>query len=279
MHQITENIYVETSYLAPNVGCISTSEGCVLIDSPFLPEDAKNWYKNIMDLHKEGIAYLISTDHHFDHILGNCYLSRKTIAHRTAYRGFQYYLDSANLKKEIGMFFPDYLEKWEDEFSQVEIILPQIVFSDALTLHLGNTEIRLKFVGGHSAATILIHIPSEGVLFAGDNIDNELHPAMGGARFDVWLKVLEEIEKMDLEVIVPGHGAVGNKRLATKQRQYFEEMIGYTRTHKAAGMNAEEASQKTAEHMLSYLPVSGEQIHLYREMLSNGAKQMFAQIQ
>lgn len=278
MQKITEGIYVETGYLAPNVGCIVTKEGSVLVDSPFLPREAQNWFQQISGLTKNGIAYLINTDHHFDHILGNCYLTRKTIAHRTARKGFKYYLDLNNLKKETGQFFPGYLEKWEDNFGKVEIILPQIVFSDELILYLGDMEIQLKFVGGHSPATILIYVPSKAVLFAGDNIENARHPAMFNAKFISWLNLLKEIERMDVEVIIPGHGPVGNRELAGRQRQYFEEMMGYTRSLKVAGTIKEEASERVAEYMLSYLPQPDGEIDLYREMLRGGAKRMFAEI-
>jgi cyclase len=278
MQKITDNIYIETNYLCPNVGCILTGEGAVLVDSPFLPGEAKDWNKTICTLSNKNIAYLINTDHHFDHMLGNCYLTRKTIAHRTGRRGFQYYLDPINLKKEIGMFFPEYLEKWEDLFAQVEIILPQIVFSEELNLYLDDMEIQLKFVGGHSPATIWIYIPSEGVLFAGDNIENSRHPAMVFARFDTWIDLLRKVEEMKVEIIIPGHGLVGGRELATRQRQYLEEMLGLTKSLKSAGMSKEDMAPKVAEHMLAYLPVPEENLQVNRLIIMNGAMRMFDQI-
>lgn len=278
MQKITDNIYIETNYLCPNVGCILTGGGAVLVDSPFLPHEAIDWNKKICALSEGNIAYLINTDHHFDHMLGNCQFTRKTIAHRVGRRGFQFYLNPTNLQKEIGMFFPEYLEKWEDLFAKVEILLPQITFSEELNLYLGDMEIQLKFVGGHSPATIGIYIPSEAVLFAGDNIENSRHPAMVFARFDAWIDMLRKVEEMKVETIIPGHGPVGGRELATRQREYLEEMLGFTRSLKFAGRSKEDMAPKVAEHMLSYLPGPEEHLQLNRLIIMNGAMRMFDQV-
>lgn len=279
MQKVTPHIYAETDYFTPNVGFIVTEEGAVLVDSPFLPRDARHWFGEINRVTDRGIAYLINTDHHFDHMLGNCFLTRNVITHRTARKGFEYYLASEkNLKKDIGMFWPQFLENWEKDFAHVEVVLPRIIFNDEMRLYLGGTEIQLMFVGGHSPATILIYVPGEGVLFAGDDIENDRHPAMTSARFGAWLDAVKRVERMDVEIIIPGHGAVGNKALATKQRLYIEEMMGYARRLKEEGRGREDVVRSTTDHMLSYLPVTYEDPAITRGHLLHGAKRLFDQI-
>jgi cyclase len=273
-----KDIYVETRYLAPNVGCVVTGGGCILIDSPFLPDEAQHWCREVNKLSENGIAYLINTDHHFDHMMGNCFLSTRVIAHKVAYRGFKYYQNRRNLMSESNMFFPKYKENWEEYFGKVEIHMPQIVFLDELSLYLEGTEVQTKFVGGHSPATIFIYIPSMKVLFSGDNIENGRHPAMVYSRFDVWINALKTIEGMEVDIIVPGHGPVGQRDIATKQRQYFEEMVRYGKSLKAEGINREEFGTRIAKHMLDYLaPPKGEEDRS-RELVRNGARRLFDQL-
>jgi glyoxylase-like metal-dependent hydrolase (beta-lactamase superfamily II) len=278
MQQIAHNIYAETEFLAPNVGCISTSAGAVLIDSPFLPTDAKHWGRQVGKLTKKNIAYLINTHCHFDHMLGNCFLTRRTIAHYNAFRGFEYYLNQNNLKKDVGMFWPEYLEKWEALFGEVEVIFPQIQFSDELSLFLGDVEVQVKAVGGHSSDSLWVYMPSAKVLFAGDLLENERHPGMVNAKFTTLLEVLRGIEKMEVDVVVPGHGPVGDKGVVTRQREYFEEMLGYVKKLKDNGGDKEETAHKVAEHMLSYLPSPEKEVEFNRNIVLYGAKRAFDQV-
>lgn len=278
MKEIRKNIFVETDYLAPNVGCIVSEKGAVLIESPFLPKDARHWKHILEDNGVRNSAYIINTHCHFDHMLGNCFLDGKVIGHKTARKGFEFYTDVNNLRRDIGMFFPQYLEDWQGNFGDVEIVFPEIEISQEVTLCLGDTEIHIESVGGHSIDSLLVYIPSEKVVFAGDLLENSRHPGMTNANFDALLKVLRRIEQMNVDTVVPGHGPVGDLNVVVRQRQYFEEMISLTKSLKEAGKSVEAVAQKVAEHMLSYLPpIKGEE-EINRNMVAVGARRMFKQV-
>jgi len=279
MKQITESVYVETGYRMPNVGCILTEQGAVLVDSPFLPAEAKDWRSKVDRLTDKGVACIVNTDWHFDHILGNCFLSEKVIVHRRNWRGFLYYQDRANIINDIKMFFLEEVSQWEKELEAVLVPLPQVTFSDELDLRFREQTIQLKLVGGHTPGTIWIYYPEEKVLFTGDNIENKRHPAMGGAKFDAWLTLLREAEEMDVDYIVPGHGEIGDKSLATNYRKYFEDMQECLREFKSQGMDKETTSEKIADYLInSYVypeaEVAGE---FLRKVLKTGAGRMFDQ--
>jgi cyclase len=278
MQQISNVIYTETGYMAPNVGFISTKEGAILVDSPFLPEDSKEWSQTITKINEKGITYLINTHCHFDHMLGNCFLTQRTIAHKNAPRGFRFYLDEKNLKRDVAMFWPEYLKSWEGRFGKVKIIIPQITFSDELNLYLGGTEVQLRFAGGHSSDSILIYIPSEKVLFAGDILENNCHPGMVSARFDPWVSILRNIEEMEVETIVPGHGEVGGRGMATRQLNYFEEMLESIKQMKTEGIKKEEVAQRMVARMLAYLPRPDEEEDYNRRLITYGVLRAFDQV-
>ncbi|MDH5459071.1 MAG: hypothetical protein OEY26_10165, partial [Nitrospinota bacterium] len=47
---------------------------------------------------------------------------------------------------------------------------------------------------------------------------------MGDSTTDSWIKALAEMENLDAEVIVPGHGPVGGKPLVTQMKHYLMEL-------------------------------------------------------
>ncbi|MFH1242285.1 MAG: MBL fold metallo-hydrolase [Pseudomonadota bacterium] len=69
MERVRDNIYVETDFVGCNLGFVVTSKGIVMIDTPQKPTDALEWKKEIQK-HGE-VIYIINTDHHQDHALGN----------------------------------------------------------------------------------------------------------------------------------------------------------------------------------------------------------------
>jgi cyclase len=71
MGNVTENVFAETHIRGCNPGYVVTSESVVVIDTPQLPTYA---VKMRQEVEKRGpIRYLINTEHHVDHIVGNYY--------------------------------------------------------------------------------------------------------------------------------------------------------------------------------------------------------------
>jgi len=276
--KITEDFYVSTDYIAPNVAVLRTQEGLVFFDSPCLPKDAMDWLRQVKKIFREDIAYLINTDHHFDHMMGNFFLTRRTIAQETAVRGFHYYAKKENLEREFKLFFPREWEGCRKEIAEIEVIIPQIIFKKTLTLKMGNKSIILNFVGGHSPGTISIYIPEDKILIAGDNIENGMHPTMGGARFQDCVKLLREMEDLDINHIIPGHGEVGDKSLVSKERKYFEEYIRSAEGLIKNGLSLGEMIPRITEHMMKYLPVDENKKELCRMILDQGIKVLYKQL-
>ena len=89
--------------------------------------------------------------------------------------------------------------------------VPQVTFSDNLTIELGGTVVELSHVGrNHSDNSVVMRFPAERVLFAVDFIPvNELpfRDFPDGWMPD-WIDSLKRVEAMDFDVLAPGHGPV-----------------------------------------------------------------------
>lgn len=279
IEKITEDLCVCTDYLTPNVSALRTQEGLVLFDSPCLPKDAMDWSGKLKKMFKKDIAYLINTHHHFDHIMGNCFLTRRVIAQEVGARGFHYYYrNQESLGNEFKQFFPQEWKECRKELSRIEVIIPQIVFKNSLTLSMGDKNIILKYVGGHCPGAISIYIPEEKVLIAGDNIENGRHPMMGFARYKDCLNLLKEMEELDIRYVIPGHGKIGDKSLVNKQTKYFEEYIRTVKDLLKKKVSLEEMIPRVTDHMMKYLPEDENPEQKSRMLLNQGVKVLYEQL-
>ena len=102
----------------------------------------------------------------------------------------------------------------------------------------------MTFVGGHSSASIVIYVPEDRVLFAGDNIVTGQLPFTANCRFGPWIELLRHIEEMEIDTIVPGHGDICGPEVTRKIRLYFEEMRDRVRSLVDAGVPKAEVLQR-----------------------------------
>lgn len=206
MREIASGVYFEDSFISGNIGCITSGEGAILIDSPMVPRDAWSWLKRIASVTDQGIAFLINTDYRIERVLGNCFFpTTATVAHEAAWSQMQRYDHS---------FLQRYISRQRQCFSglasdlaKARIVLPELALTSDLTLHKGSRALRVLHAGGHTPASIMVHLPEERILFTGDVVVVSQHPALDQADTPQWLQALEAIRKMErVDVIVPGHG-------------------------------------------------------------------------
>jgi cyclase len=272
MKRVTDSIHVETGFRGANVGCVLTEQGAVLIDTPMLPEEARQLQDELGRIGSGEIAYIVYSHQHFDHVMGSAFLTRKTIACRAAVSGIQYLVE--NLEKEVALIFPDLYEERPGVFRGWEIVMPQISFSRELSLHMGNKSLELAFVGGHSSASILVTVPEERVLFTGDNLVTGMLPVTANCRFDTWIDLLRKVEDMEVDTIVPGHGDPCGKEQVRRVRVYFEAMRDRVRPLVASGATREDVARVIDLRDASPVPLTEEMMPQVRFDVSR----MFDQI-
>ena len=244
MQTYKQRIIVETEYVGANVSCISTKKGLVLIDSPFFSKDAKEWARRIREQTGQDIAYLINTDHHYDHVMGNAFLTDNVICHSTAAKGLSYLRNKQVLREVIQEAFPDYMDEIESDIDKLDIVSPLVTFDKRMTLDMGDATIILEFVGGHSPGTILIYLVEDKAIFTGDNVEAQF-PYFGQTRFKAWKETLWKILSMDIDVVVPGHGPVGGREMVEKYASFFEKLEEEVRDFDLKGLTIEEMAEKS----------------------------------
>jgi glyoxylase-like metal-dependent hydrolase (beta-lactamase superfamily II) len=107
------------------------------------------------------------------------------------------------------------------------VVPPDITFNDRLTLTLGGKRLSMIYAGpAHSASDMMMMVEPDGVLFAGDIVQNSRIPFMNSDDVDTkqWLTALGVVEKLDPKFIIPGHGrpSTAAKEAIAFTRDYIE---------------------------------------------------------
>jgi len=105
--------------------------------------------------------------------------------------------------------------------------VPGVTFTDQMTIELGGTVVELVYVGkNHSDNSIVMRFPRERLLFAVDFIpvNSYAFRDFPDAYMPDWIDSLERVEAMDFDVLVPGHGPLGNKASVAMFREYLQDL-------------------------------------------------------
>jgi glyoxylase-like metal-dependent hydrolase (beta-lactamase superfamily II) len=119
--------------------------------------------------------------------------------------------------------------------------VPQIAFTDQLTLQLGGKAIELHYTGrNHSDSSIVLLYPERRLAFAVDFIPIEtvLFQDLPDAYPEEWVESLNWVdENLDFDTLVIGHPPVtGTKENVAQVRMYLEDLMASVRAAQDAGL-------------------------------------------
>ena len=129
------------------------------------------------------------------------------------------------------------------EFEGIELTLPTATFDGELTLRVGAKQVRLLEVGpAHTRGDTIVVVPADRVVYTADILFVGGHPIMWEGPVENWLRALDLILALDVDVVVPGHGPVTDKRAVTALRDYFTYLDREARARFDAGVSAMDAA-------------------------------------
>ncbi|NME67554.1 subclass B1 metallo-beta-lactamase [Flammeovirga aprica] len=207
---LTEHVYLHTSFLetqsygrVPCNGIVVMDDGeAIIIDSPTTEESSielLDWLKK----EKVKVKGVVPTHFHVDCVAGLEYFHKENI-------------------KSYGSQHTAHLT------DSIHFTAPKIVFKDTLTLNVDDHKILLKFEGaGHTHDNIVAYIPSDKVLFGGC-----LVKAKGWGKGNLedadtteWANSVMKtmLDFPEVEIVVPGHGGVGDISLLENTIKMFKQ--------------------------------------------------------
>lgn len=276
-HKIRDGVYHAVGTGALAVGCngalVINGNDVLVVDSHMTPTAARALLAEMKAITDKPVRYVVNTHFHFDHTHGNQVFGPEVeiIAHDFTYgklargesqkgRGYEFYVLTLpdrirQAEERLATLEGDEREKvaaqvsgmkafWEAEQETVPTP-PTLTLDHRLTLHRGGREIQLAYFGrGHTGGDVVVYLPAEKVLVAGDLLTAGI-PFMGDAYVPEWIETLEALKSLDVEVILPGHGAAfENVAKIDYLQAYLRDLWREASALHEAGVAAEEAAKK-----------------------------------
>jgi len=203
-----------------NAGFVVTPAGVVVIDALGSPELARELMREIKRLTGKLVTHVIVTHYHADHIYG-LQAFKDAGARIIAGRAGLEYLNSETAQLRLAASRNE-LFPWIDETTR--LVLADEWLDRERDLVVGGVRFVLQPVGpAHTPEDLVVYLPSEKVLFAGDLVFQGRLPFVGQtADSKKWIKSLNALLLFDIKTTVPGHGPA-----SSSARDDLREMRDY----------------------------------------------------
>lgn len=233
--QVSSRVFVRVNPLigGSNTGLVLCDEGVVVVDSSPSPAKSRADREAIRQITKKPFIALVLTHYHSDHWFGaqvfdSEVIASATTAHEMQHQG-QRYLDRAR----------QHHRHLKTELDEVVLAYPTRIFEKQMSLPT-TPSVEIIQMGGHTPGTSVVFVPEEHVLFGSDLVFHGIHPYTKGANIRRWMNALDEMLRMDIEIIIPGHGGMCGKQEVSEQRQYLKQFLEELARLKRQGHTMEE---------------------------------------
>lgn len=207
-----------------NAAFVVTPAGVVVIDALGSPALAERLLQEIRKVTPQPVTHVIVTHYHADHIYG-LQTFRKQGARILAHRSALEYMNSDTARQRLETSRVE-LAPWVDDQTVLVPADPWIEGDQTLTV--GGVPFMIRHVGpSHTPEDLVVYLPGEKVLFAGDLVFRNRIPFVGQADSGRWIKALDVLLTFDATVIVPGHGPLSNQ--ARQDMQQTRDYLAHLR--------------------------------------------------
>lgn len=221
LEELADNVY---AVLAPaghpgeaNAGFIVMDNAVLVIDTHMVPGAARELIAKIRSITPLPVRYVVNTHWHPDHTHGNAsyidafgsdttFISHQTTRDDIATLGVE--ILARNLPRNAAL-------------AEVELVLPNLTFSQEFSFHTTDRRIQLLFFGrGHTKGDIVIYLPDDELAFVGDLITGGPPFARDGYPF-AWISTLQSLLQLEIRSIVGGHGKIWHTSTVVADRIRF----------------------------------------------------------
>nr|WP_293242210.1 quinoprotein relay system zinc metallohydrolase 1 [Panacagrimonas sp.] len=216
-----------------NTGYIETAAGALVIDTGPSRRYGEQMRAAIESATGKPVAQVLITHAHPDHFLGNQAYAADAITALPVTRQTIQALGedlAANLYRMVG----GWMEGTE----------ARVPARDAQpgALVIGGRSLKLLALRGHTDADLAVYDEKTRTLFAGDLVFFQRAPTTPNADLGAWLEALDQLDRLDFAVLVPGHGPVVKDHAAIVQtRAYLKWLRASLQDATRRGLDLNEA--------------------------------------
>jgi cyclase len=178
-------------------------KGVMLIDSGGSDEVGKHIATAVRRITHKPVTHVVNTHHHGDHYLGNVAFAGATI------------ISSEKCRKMILETGSEWLETMERDVGHklpgTRAIAADVTYREGTRTETFVHGVRVVFWvprGSHTVGDLLVYLPDDKVLVAGDVLVNGVVPTLQDGFVKNWIDTLDEIKELSVVHFVPGHGGL-----------------------------------------------------------------------
>jgi uncharacterized sulfatase len=246
-----------------NSGFIVGPEGTIVIDTGPSRLYGEQQRAAIARLTSRKVVQVYITHAHPDHFLGNQAYPADLIAALPA---------TVASIRSTGEALSDNLYRLVGGWmSGTQVVVPGAAASPG-AVTIGGRKLRLIAASGHTDGDLMVYDEASKALFTGDLVFFQRAPTTPNADLPRWLGALDEIDRLDFKVLVPGHGPVQRDHAGIAQTRDYLRWLSAT-LHDAAnrGLDMPEVMNLPLPERFKNLPVAGAEytrsvVHLYPQI-------------
>ena len=266
-------IHKTGGYAICNSGIIDLGNETLVFDCFISPNAAEDLKKAAEELTGNEVKFVVNSHFHNDHIRGNqVFVNAQIISTKRTAELIEEIepeeleweakviddrieTTTQKLAEETDSFKHEELKMWMGYYQAIKesqgnykITLPNTFMEDTLVIKGSEREAVLFTKGkGHTESDIVLWLPEEKILFSSDLLFVDCHPWLGDGFPQAWIGYLQDLQKLNAQAIVPGHGPLGSI-------EDMEIMINYINTVSSIVDNAIEAQLTEEEIKQTQIP-------------------------
>lgn len=291
----TTSPYGDVGFCGNSIAILS-EDGVLVFDTTGTPETAATILGEIRKLTDKPVRFVVNSHWHWDHWSGN-------EVYKAAFPGVQIITHEKTREQMIeveprwnadglSVQLPAYVESLEKKVASAKTnhapdaaameklynadrnflnqkkslhkIVPDVTFSDSMTLWMGGREIRILHARAITAGDTYLYLPKEKILITGDILLSPYPYAAGGTFPSDWLKTLEMFATLEPSIIIPGHGdAQDNKKFLQGYLDLFREILKQVQEARSKGMTPEQTADsigKQAPDLAAMLSITDPEV-------------------
>jgi len=241
MTKITDTIYRADNPGTPGINATSwvfINDADVLVtDSEGSPASARSLLAGVATITPKPVRYLVDTHFHIDHAYGNAALpptmqiigtdfTRRMLIGPEARQGVTFHNFTDPMPGRIAALKTQLAAEQDSQrkatlqaqLASQEASLavytgnfplqpPNVIVDNSRTIRSGSKEFQILFLGrAHTAGDLVVYVPSEKAVASGDILFKSQVGWQGDAFPNDHPATLDALKKLDIELVLPGHG-------------------------------------------------------------------------
>ena len=182
--------------------CEAETRSCViLVDSGGSDEVGRHIATAVRRITDKPVTHVVNTHHHGDHYFGN-----------VAFEGATF-ISSEMCRKMVLETSHEWLEIMERDIGRklpgTKPLAAGVTYPEGTRTETFIHGVRVVFLvprGSHTIGDLLVHLPDDKVLVAGDILVSGVVPTFQDGFLKNWIRTLDEIQTLGVAHFVPGHG-------------------------------------------------------------------------